>query len=98
MELWGLSVGPIEGLEDHPSLKKWLCAKYNHIHGLGARNPDPDPGGPLPVIHPGLASLPAHRAPSAGPRASPQAVVSAAGLSPLGSGLSPYTDAPPGLS
>ena len=85
MELWGLSVGPVEGLE-HPCLKKWLCAKYNHMRGQGARNPDPEPGGPLPVIHPGPASLPAHRAPSAGPRASPQAAVSAAGLSHLGSG------------
>lgn len=84
MELWGSCVGPVEGLEDHASLKEQLCAKYNHTHGQEARNPDPEPGGPTPVIHPGLASLPAHRDPGAGPRTSPQAA----------QGLSPYTYTP----
>lgn len=80
----GLCVGPVEGLEDHPSLKEQLCGKYNHVHGQEARNPDPEPGSPPPVIHPGLASLLAHRDPGGGPRASPQEA----------QGLSPYTYTP----
>ena len=36
MELWGSCVGPVEGLEDHASLKEQLCAKYNHTHGQEA--------------------------------------------------------------